>query len=1626
MLLIQPVNDRPVVDLNGPAVENISNTVTFTEEGSPVELAPDGIIIDVESTTLANLTVEYSAYAQDVITVVIPADLSQEIEILPATDPRTSNIRRVVSPLSGDSASISSFEAYLNSFAYGNNGDEIVGMNRMFNFFAHDGLNEGDESVATVEFIRINDAPEANPPGPFNDTFSEELSSLLSGYPEISITDDDHDEVANATVVLDGILNVGESLMFTGSFTSRASEEGSTATSLIYTVDLSTLNLTSASTLFSNIVYVNPAAEPLLGVRTINVTIRDPAGAETDPVVLSITIKPFNDNPPAFTQDTYTACVPEGARNFLVTDQIDATDADSVNQPQSLSFSFICPGIPVDLGFTDDNNMLIETEGTAAPIGSGSGLGMNISRFLCEIFSINETTGVVTTCGGPQCAAPRRIILASAIIPLNVSDGVFSSESSSLNLTIVESNRNAPVFIGPKSFTIEENDLAGAQSVQISAVDGDVFPPNNVIQYDLADNLGGQVSINAVTGLVSFTAALDFEVQCEYTLTVSVADGVDADPMCFFGGVMGSSCNFTVFVANVNEFDPVLPPFAGPLMISETMPINTFVISFLASDGDSGCPQRGNVDADVLTYSLQQSSSALFQIDSMTGNFTLASPLDHETATMHELNVTVTDNGMPPRSTSLMVTVMVVNENDNAPQFLAPGFAAEIFEATIISQVITFAANDVDNLNPLQFSLVGNPPSFAVNAASGILSVINTDLDFETKSFITFTVNVTDGTFSATAPVNITLLDLNDNMPMLVGLQNNTYTIKQRPIQLQPTADIVDQDSIHAIDGVTVSLVGAPLVTQRLASELPCDCNAPVLGTCPNVTAVNVLEFMTGPVPVVDGVATFGGETNFIASNIIRSSLVQGFVVSACIRPTVGGYLLTIPNSAGVVAFGVEITDMSNIILSYLSAGVRVTIPLPAGNLFDGQSHSFNLEFRFPEVRLHVDQQMTPTVVTATSRPDGLPTDHLDLQVGCHGARCFQGEIRAFVIREGVANLLHLVNAPGRFNGNFIQFDGQLGNHVPIADLHVPGFKSFSVEFGIRVEFELDVTPPRERGVLVSYGRSANWILGVIAEGNVDGGTRAAFSVYHRRCTGNSVAGNVNNFFDFNAMGADITTGRHEVIVQYFAEEVVVILDRTFRQSTPLGAGQEPCFRASDPNDPDSFVLGAHLRPNGITDSNTRLNGRIYNLVVRADAFEPDEFNCLQNGCGNCRCGARCSNLTQCTAGDVTAGCRFDISKYGKCGIEAVDFIFLSGAGCTSGQQMLQLTASGPNHTVNADSSGLTRTYEQFSGATYFSLDPGADSGVIFVAPGVGAVMIFNRTTIVILICVVVPLPVTYTAIPFTIPVPLDNGLHHIAFSVDQSTVTAYLDGNSLGSQPKPASSGTYLTGPFYLGFWPRSGRPRFVGTLNALTFTNSTLTDFDVRCVESCGTFLRVGALPAGIFSATNLSTTLSPEIVLTGNVFENIYGGVLRTLTYYNLFSEPPLALPFDVPLRIDVFDNGAPMAAETAEPIITIQAATPPVVLAGGDVSDFTVIVENGAPAQLVADDVQVLLPVEGTTSASIRIERTQGGCPFGSSLSLLVNVDPSCASLTIINDSLALLSSTDALNTLRSALLLVRCV
>ena len=98
------------------------------------------------------------------------------------------------------------------------------------------------------------------------------------------------------------------------------------------------------------------------------------------------------------------------------------------------------------------------------------------------------------------------------------------------------------------------------------------------------------------------------------------------------------------------------------------------------------------------SYSIEASNqSDRFTIDPTTGRLSITTSLDRDTDSVIQLSVLASDSGIPPRSSSIVISIALTDINDITPTFSADLFQLDILEDKVNgSFVYQFVAVDND------------------------------------------------------------------------------------------------------------------------------------------------------------------------------------------------------------------------------------------------------------------------------------------------------------------------------------------------------------------------------------------------------------------------------------------------------------------------------------------------------------------------------------------------------------------------------------------------------------------------------------------------------------------------------------------------------------------------------------------------------------------------------------------------------------------------------------------------------------------------------------------------------------------------------------------------------------------
>ncbi|XP_056642220.1 cadherin-87A isoform X2 [Diorhabda sublineata] len=238
---------------------------------------------------------------------------------------------------------------------------------------------------------------------------------------------------------------------------------------------------------------------------------------------------------------------------------------------------------------------------------------------------------------------------------------------------------------------------------------------------------------------------------------------------------LSSTATVTVSVIDVNDNAPSFDKEGYTARISETATSGTLLSTITASDRDSG-----KFGENGIVYKLSGDGAEKFHVNNRTGTIIVKdceTPgkqpcLDYETKPEYNLQFIAVDDDGKGQTTTVPLKIQLTDNNDNPPVFSQSIYRAFINEGSLKFQPeLVVEASDADKTSRVTYSIIsGNDDGlFNVIPTTGVIRIINNkglDISNETDNVVSLTVMASDGQFTSTATVNITVLDVNNNIPI--------------------------------------------------------------------------------------------------------------------------------------------------------------------------------------------------------------------------------------------------------------------------------------------------------------------------------------------------------------------------------------------------------------------------------------------------------------------------------------------------------------------------------------------------------------------------------------------------------------------------------------------------------------------------------------------------------------------------------------------------------------------------------------------------------------------------------------------------------------------------------------------
>ncbi|XP_054998219.1 protocadherin gamma-A1 isoform X13 [Sorex araneus] len=338
---------------------------------------------------------------------------------------------------------------------------------------------------------------------------------------------------------------------------------------------------------------------------------------------IRVQVVDVNDNPPAFTQAQYPISVlenvPLGTRLLMVK----ATDPDEgANGEVTYSFH-------------------------------------NVDHKVAQIFQLDPYTGEISN-------KEPLDFEEYELYPMEIQaqDGAGLMARAKVLVSVMDVNDNAPeVTITSVTTEVPENFPPGTIIALISVHDQD-SGDNGHTTCSIPGNLPFKLEklVDNYYRLVT-ERTLDRELNSWYNITVTAKD--QGTP------TLSTETFISLQVTDINDNPPVFQQDSYSTYIPENNPRGASILAVTAQDADS------NENAQI-TYSLVEETiwgaplSSYVSINSDTGVLYALRSFDYEQFQNLQLRVMAYDNGDPQLSSNVSLNILILDQNDNAPEILYP------------------------------------------------------------------------------------------------------------------------------------------------------------------------------------------------------------------------------------------------------------------------------------------------------------------------------------------------------------------------------------------------------------------------------------------------------------------------------------------------------------------------------------------------------------------------------------------------------------------------------------------------------------------------------------------------------------------------------------------------------------------------------------------------------------------------------------------------------------------------------------------------------------------------------------------------------------------------------------------
>jgi hypothetical protein len=324
------------------------------------------------------------------------------------------------------------------------------------------------------------------------------------------------------------------------------------------------------------------------------------------------------------------------------------------------------------------------------------------------------------------------------------------------------------------------------QVIYTATVDGD-----DLWKFELSEDSDSALTIDSVTGEVTLSANPDYEIQSQYSFSVTATDnaGNESAPQLV-----------TLDINNLDEVAPSITSGDTATGIDENSGAGQVVYTATADDSL-------DITAGV-TFSLSGVDTDAFSIDSTSGAVTLTNNPDYETQSEYSFTVVASDGVNDAVEQS--VTLDINNLDEIAPTITSGDTGSAVDENSGSGQVVytATATDDADISAGFSFSLADEALGFSIDADGVVTTNADFAANFEDAQSQSFTLVATDAAGNVSQQVVSVAINNLDEVAPSITSGDTASAINENSGAGQVIYTATANDSLDISAGVTFSLSG--------------------------------------------------------------------------------------------------------------------------------------------------------------------------------------------------------------------------------------------------------------------------------------------------------------------------------------------------------------------------------------------------------------------------------------------------------------------------------------------------------------------------------------------------------------------------------------------------------------------------------------------------------------------------------------------------------------------------------------------------------------------------------------------------------------------------------------------------